>query len=87
MTGSGTGGGALPSERRMSVVHLQLQADHAEVMFVESARVYRLARSNAQYGSTLSALRAALADRRPLSVVFETADGEVIESAHRDRAR
>lgn len=66
-------------ERRMTVVNVRVHNVHSEVMFVESARIYRLARDNPAYNETLNALEAAAANGRPLLVRFDAPDGEVIE--------
>jgi hypothetical protein len=74
-------------ERRMTAVHVRVRNDHAEVMFVESARIYRLTRDNPAYDETLGVLRAAAASHRPLRVQFDTPNGEVIERARVDNER
>ena len=68
-------------ERRMTVTHVRVRNDRAEVMFVESARIYRLARSNPVYKETLDTLRAAAASARSVRVRFDKPNGEVIERA------
>jgi hypothetical protein len=68
-------------ERRMTVVRVRDSGDGAEVMFVESARICRLTRSNPAYGDTLAALRASAATGKPLRVRFDKPNGELIEFA------
>jgi len=73
--------------RRMTVAHVRVHNNHPEVVFVESARIYRVARDNPAYNETLDALRAAAANQRPLLVRFDTPNGDVIESARADDSR
>lgn len=54
-------------------------ADHAEVTFLESARFYRLLKSNKHYKESLALLKAAAANNTALRVLFTTPNGEVIE--------
>lgn len=77
---------SLPSDagqrdRRMTVVHVRDKGAGVEVMFVESARIYRLARGNPVYAQVLAALHASAASGRPASVRFDEPDGEIIEWA------
>jgi hypothetical protein len=75
---------AAQRERRMTVVHVQVHADHAEVMFGESARVYRLARNNPSYENSLHLIERAAARGRSLTVRFVEPHGEVIERVYAD---
>jgi hypothetical protein len=68
-------------ERRMTVARVRENGDGAEVMFVESARIYRLARANPAYDDTLAALRASAATGKSLRVHFDKPNGELIEHA------
>ncbi len=56
--------------RELTVAHIRepTGADYAEVMFLESARFYRLPRKNPAYDQTLRLLRDALAKGRILKV-------------------
>jgi hypothetical protein len=71
-------------ERRMIVVHVRLFSTHVEVMFAESARIYRLERDNPAFEVTLANLRAAAASHRPLRVRFDMPNGDVIARVHLD---
>jgi hypothetical protein len=65
--------------RRMTVVHVRVRDDHAEVMFADSARIYRLARDNPAYEQTMAVLCQAEASRLPLDVRLDVPNGGVIE--------
>ncbi len=67
-------------ERSLTVAHVRVSDDYAEVMFHESARIYGLLRSNPRYESAVRELRAAAAQRKPVRVRFVEPNGEVIES-------
>jgi hypothetical protein len=69
--------------RAMTVVKVRPGTDAAEVLFVESARVYRLRRDNAAYEEALRALRAALESGGPVHVVLAEPHGDVIEGVTR----
>ena len=47
------------SERRMTVAVVDEQAAHATVKFLESARIYRMPRTSADYAASLRTLQAA----------------------------
>ena len=68
------------SERRLTVARVRVQADHAEVMFYETARIYRMPGSNPCFADALRDLRAAMAAGTPVRVRFVEPNGEVIES-------
>jgi hypothetical protein len=80
MTESASASDAGKRERSMTVAHVRADADHDEVMFVESARVYRLMRDNPVYDETLRTVRAAAGTGRPVRVRFDKPNGEIIES-------
>lgn len=73
--------------REMRVAHVRERkgANYLEVMFLESARIYKLFEENAAYGEILGYLRAAQGKNRPLRVRCAPAESEVIEEvqAHR----
>jgi hypothetical protein len=72
-------------ERCLTVAQVRAHADDAaEVMFHESARIYRLLRTNRDYEAALRNLRAAAAARRPVRVRFLAPNGDVIESVRTD---
>jgi len=54
-------------------------ADYIDVMFLESARIYRLFRATTRFGDLLERLRAADAAHRPVAVGLASVDGDVIE--------
>lgn len=68
-------------ERRMTVTQVRERDDGAEVMFVESARIYWLPRANPTYDNSLAALRTAAAGSKRLRVRFDKPNGERIERA------
>ena len=70
-------------ERRLTVARVREGSGHAEVTFYESARFYRLQRSNPAYQITMQRLRAA-SNAKPLLVRFVAPNSEVIESVRRD---
>ena len=53
--------------------------DHFEVMFLESARFYRVSKANVKSGVILATLRGAMATKHPVKVVLTTVNGDVIE--------
>lgn len=67
-------------ERRLTVARVRERADHAEVTFYESARFYRLPRTNPGYAGAVQLLRAAAADGRPLRVRFIAPNAGEIEA-------
>lgn len=68
-------------ERSLTVVHVREREDCAEVMFVESARIYRLPRSHAAYRRVTDFLERAAAAGQPVIVRFDGTNDEIIESA------
>ena len=72
-------------ERRMTVAVVHEQSAHAVVKFLESARIYRLPRTNADYASALRMLQGALASGDSLRVRFSAPNSELIESVRADR--
>ena len=72
-------------ERRLTVAQVRTHADGAaEVMFYETARIYRLLRTNPDYDNALLRLRAAATARTPVRVRFLIPNGDVIESVRTD---
>jgi len=67
--------------RAMTVAQIREQkgADHVEVVFLESARIYRLPRQNPAYDEALRLLRDALANNRALQVGLASLDSDIIE--------
>jgi hypothetical protein len=70
--------------RRLTVARVHEKPDHATVKFFESARIYRMPRTNSDYGRALRALRAAAASGGAVRVRLIEANGEVIESVTTD---
>jgi hypothetical protein len=71
-------------ERLMTVARVHEQPEHATVKFLESARIYRMPRTNPDYARALRALQAAWASGGVVRVRLVEANGEVIESAAAD---
>ncbi len=73
-----------PRIRRMTVARVREVAGggrDTDVMFFESARIYKLRRDHAGYDGIVRVLRDALAAGRPVQVRLSTPHGDVIESA------
>jgi hypothetical protein len=70
-----------PRDRQMTVARLREAGAHVDVMFYESARIYRLQRDNPAFNATLRELRAAIGSGAPLRVRLATPHGDVIEGA------
>ena len=66
-------------ERLMTVVHVRTHPEHTEVMFAESARIYRLRRDTQGYYETLRRLLRAVGSGRPVRVRLNQPNGELIE--------
>lgn len=68
--------------RAMTVAHIREQdgADCETVVFLESARFYRLLRSNPDHDRSLGLLRKALKSGRPVLVRLSAPEGDVIEA-------
>ena len=67
--------------REMRVAHIRETegAKYWEVMFLESARIYKLFKENPAYDEILGHLRAALAEKRAVRVRCAAMKSEVIE--------
>ncbi|HEV2804155.1 MAG TPA: hypothetical protein VGW57_04400 [Chthoniobacterales bacterium] len=67
----------------MTVAHVREQtaADAVEVMFLESARFYRLLRTNPKFDVILAQLRAAIAEQRSLQITLTRPEGDIIAEA------
>jgi hypothetical protein len=74
------------ASRTMTVAHIREPEgrDYCEVVFLESARFYRLSKANPGFGEVIETLRKAMAMGRPVKVVLATVDGEVIEGVQVD---
>jgi len=67
--------------RKMTVAHIRehSKADSLEVIFLESARFYRLLRKNPAYGDILKRLRVAMTEEHVLNVGFASPESDIIE--------
>jgi hypothetical protein len=79
MTGSAGAGDEGKRERLMTVAHVRTQGEHTEVMFVESARIYRLRRDTQGYDEALRRLLRAVGSGRPVRIRLDRPNGEIIE--------
>jgi hypothetical protein len=67
-------------ERRLTVARVHEQPEHATVKFLESARIYRMPRTNPDYARALHDLRVAAASGIAVRVRLAEPNSEVIES-------
>jgi hypothetical protein len=65
----------VPGELTVAAVRGSEEEDHVEVLFLESARIYRLERARPDLDELLGRLR----EGRRVRVVFTPPDGDVIE--------
>jgi hypothetical protein len=74
------GPGAAPghNERRLTVSQVRVRPTHAEVMFFETARIYRLPNGDPAHNVHLRLLENASKKRTPVLVRFNEPKGEVI---------
>jgi hypothetical protein len=65
----------------MTVAHIREQTpgDAVEVMFLESARFYRLLRSNANFSALLERLRAARQKGEPVEIAVASPESDLID--------
>jgi hypothetical protein len=65
----------------MTVAHIREPkgGEFVEIVFLESARFYRLLRQHPRYGSLLTLLRTALKQGRPVEVRLTSLDSDIIE--------
>ena len=70
-----------PAPRTMTPAHIREPdgADHVEVMFLESARIFRLRRKTRRFEDAMQLLRDAIARHRVVQVRCTTPEGDVIE--------
>jgi hypothetical protein len=70
-----------PDYREMRVAHIRerKEADYVEVMFLESARIYKLPKKNSKCDEILRLLRDAIARERVVKVRFTSPESDVIE--------
>jgi hypothetical protein len=81
MSASRPGRQGKPFHREMTVAHIRerKRAEYLEVVFLESARFYRLFEDNPRYDEILRHLQAAMGKGRVLKVRCASLDSEVIE--------
>jgi hypothetical protein len=67
--------------RDLTVAHIREPegADHVEVLFLQSARIYELRRSHPSFDPLLERLHAARAEQRVVTVRLASPDGDVVE--------
>ena len=70
-----------PVYRELTVAQIRSRegADHVTVLFLESARFYRLLREQPQFDELLARLRVSELERRPVRVGLASLDSDVIE--------
>lgn len=66
-------------EMRIVLIREAEPAGAIEVAFSESARFYRLLRRNRKFERVLCLLQEAKREKRPVRVLLDSAEGEVIE--------
>jgi hypothetical protein len=76
MNARASGAAAVP--RALTVAQVRVHATHADVMFHESARIYRLPHTHADFVAMLARLHDAAAARVPVDVQFGGTAGEEI---------
>ena len=69
------------SFRQMTVAQIREQngEDHVQIVFLESARFYKLFRTNPQYDALLERLRSNLANGRSVQVRLTSPNNDIIE--------
>jgi hypothetical protein len=72
---------SLASDRGMTVAHIREPkgADDVDVVFLESARFYKLPRAHPRFNRILSQLRYAMARGRLVQVRLTSPHGDIIE--------
>jgi hypothetical protein len=67
--------------RELTVARIRTpdDADHVEVLFLESARIYELRSDRPDFAELIGLLRRAELDGRPIKVGFASIDGDAIE--------
>jgi hypothetical protein len=70
----------------MTVAHIREPEgrDYCEIVFLESARFYRLSKANQAFGEVIGTLRKAMGMGRPVRVVLATVNGDMIEEVQID---
>jgi hypothetical protein len=88
MSGSGAGRREMGVYREMRVAHIRERegAKYWEVMFLESARIYKLFKENPASSEILGHLRAALGKKSAVKVRCSLAESDVIEEVQTHRS-
>lgn len=73
------GEGAVYRELTVARLRVPERADHLEVLFLESARIYRLARDREDFDVLVDRLRASEAEGRPVSVAIASLHDDLVE--------
>lgn len=73
-----------PFCREMTVAHIRERkgAEYVQVVFLESARFYKLPKAHPSFDKILGLVREAMAIGRVLTVRLASPDSDVIENAH-----
>lgn len=71
----------------MTVAQVRVHSDQAEVMFYESARIYRLLRANRNYDDALLVLRRSQAAGAKVTVEFEDENSDVIANVSEQKPK
>jgi hypothetical protein len=72
-------------DQLLTVAQVRERAERADVMFYESARIYRFPRTKTAYEKTVRLLRSAAAAGTRVRVRFGGADGGLIEAVRIDK--
>jgi hypothetical protein len=59
------------------------EVDYVEIVFLESARFYRLPRKSPKFELSLNLLRDAMVDPHVLKVLFSSIESDIIEEVQR----
>ena len=72
--------------RDMTAAHVREMPDveFAEVMFLESARIYRLSKNNPKYEEILKRLREAIAKEGVVRVLLDQPHGSIVQALEVD---
>lgn len=73
-----------PFFREMTVAHIREREgpEYVQVLFLESARFYKLPKGHPSFEEILVQLRDAMTKRRVVQVGLASPDGDVIEDVH-----
>lgn len=71
-------------ERRLTVAQVRTTDKHAEILFYESTRIYRLLCANPAYEALMRRLRAAATTGTPVRVRLSEPNSDVIENVPDD---